>query len=112
MEDKKNPPFPPPPPNIGAKMKDDVKNNAPAGGVSFPLPPKPPQGNATEKKEMPAIPKMAPPQFKNADASETMVSEQDAEKKKPIDKVKVLSISGVTFGGLLLIACLVLVFVI
>ena len=112
MEDKKNPPFPPPPPNIGAKMKDDVKNNAPAGGVSFPLPPKPPQGNATEKKEMPAIPKMAPPQFKNADASETMVSEQDAEEKKPIDKVKVLSISGVTFGGLLLIACLVLVFVI
>lgn len=110
MEDKKIPPFPPPPPNIGAKMKDDVKNNAPTGGVSFPLPPKPPQGNATEKKEMPAMPQMTPPQFKNVD--ENMVSEQDAEKKKPIDKVKVLSISGVTFGGLLLIACLVLVFVI
>ncbi len=110
MEDKKNPPFPPPPPNIGAKMKDDVKNNAPAGGVSFPLPPKPPQGKVIEKKEMPAMPQMTPPQFKNVD--ENMVSEQDAEKKKPIDKVKVWSISGVTFGGLLLIACLVLVFVI
>ncbi len=110
MEDKKIPPFPPPPPNIGVKMKDDVKNNAPAGGVNFPLPPKPPQG--TEKKEMPAMPQMAPPQLKNADASETMASEQDAKKKKPIDKVKVWSISGVTFGGLLLIACLVLVFVI
>lgn len=109
MEDKKNPPFPPPPPNIGAKMKDDVKNNAPAGGVSFPLPPKPPQGKVIEEKEMP---QMAPPQFKNADASETMVSEQDVKKKKPIDKVKVWSISGVAFGGLLLIACLVLVFVI
>ena len=108
MEDKKIPPFPPPPPNIGAKMKDDVKNSAPTGGVSFPLPPKPPQG--TEKKEMPAIPKMAPPQLKNVD--ENMASEQDAKKKKPIDKVKVWSISGVAFGGLLLIACLVLVFVI
>lgn len=109
MEDKKIPPFPPPPPNIGAKMKDDVKNNAPTGGVSFPLPPKPSQGKVIEEKEMP---QMAPPQLKNADASETMVSEQDAKKKKPIDKVKVWSISGVTFGGLLLIACLVLVFVI
>lgn len=107
MEDKKIPPFPPPPPNIGAKMKDDVKNNAPTGGVSFPLPPKPSQGKVIEEKEMP---QMAPPQLKNAD--ENMVSEQDAEKKKPIDKVKVWSISGVTFGGLLLIACLVLVFVI
>ena len=105
MEDKKIPPFPPPPPNIGVKMKDDVKNNAPAGGVNFPLPQKPPQG--TEKKEMP---QMTPPQLKNAD--ENMASEQDAKKKKPIDKVKVWSISGVTFGGLLLIACLVLVFVI
>lgn len=109
MEDKKNPPFPPPPPNIGAKMKDDVKNSAPTGGVSFPLPPKPSQGKVIEEKEMP---QMAPPQLKNADASETMVSEQDVKKKKPIDKVKVWSISGVTFGGLLLIACLVLVFVI
>ena len=108
MEDKKIPPFPPPPPNIGVKMKDDVKNNAPVGGINFPLPPKPPQG--TEKKEMPAMPQMAPPQFKNAD--ENMASEQDTKKKKPIEKVKVWSISGVTFGGLLLIACLVLVFVI
>lgn len=108
MEDKKNPPFPPPPPNIGAKMKDDVKNNAPTGGVNFPLPPKPPQGKVIEEK--PPMPQMAPPQLKNADKN--MVSEQDAKKKKPIDKVKVWSISGVTFGGLLLIACLVLVFVI
>ena len=109
MEDKIIPPFPPPPPNIGAKMKDDVKNSAPTGGVNFPLPPKPPQGKVIEEKEMP---QMAPPQLKNADASETMVSEQDVKKKKPVDKVKVWSISGVAFGGLLLIACLVLVFVI
>lgn len=107
MEDKIIPPFPPPPPNIGAKMKDDVKNSAPTGGVSFPLPPKPSQGKVIEEKEMP---QMAPPQLKNAD--ENMASEQDAKKKKPIDKVKVWSISGVAFGGLLLIACLVLVFVI